>query len=274
MMSELDQTKEVLLKMFAEFHQICIDNNIRYFAVGGTMLGIARHGGFIPWDDDIDVGMPREDYNKLRQLNYESDRYLFEFHNSPDKRFSYPYGKMYDCTTTLIENTRNKIKRGVYIDIFPLDGIGNSMKEGIDNYKEIDKLKKILTFRKTVISKRRPLWKNIVIVSSYMIPDALLNEKKLSAKITAECEKREYSKYSFVGNMVGAWGFKEIMPREVFGTPQKYSFEGIEVLGVEKADEYLKNLYGDWRQLPPKEKQVSHHDYYLDLNTPYIDNMQ
>ena len=126
-----------MLDMMSWYHNLCEKNNLKYYVVGGTALGTIRHKGFIPWDDDIDVGMPREDYEKFKELASNSDlsaRYAIEF-PSGKKDFLYPYGKIYDTTTTLIEHTRYKTKRGIFIDVFPLDGIGNDKDEATRHFE-------------------------------------------------------------------------------------------------------------------------------------------
>ena len=122
------EIKEILLKMLGWFHNFCEENNLRYFAVGGTLLGAVRHKGFIPWDDDVDVGMPRADFEKLEKLigNKENGRYYFETPSSDRKGYYYAYGKLFDTTTTLVENLRDKLPMGVYIDVFPFDGVGET----------------------------------------------------------------------------------------------------------------------------------------------------
>jgi lipopolysaccharide cholinephosphotransferase len=135
-----------LKEMFLVFHNFCVDNQLTYIALGGTMLGAARHQGFIPWDDDIDVGMPRKDYEKLTILltNKKIGSCILETSDSPDRNYCFAYAKLYDTTSTLIENTKQQLIRGVYIDIFPLDGLGNSVEEAKRNYKTIDNLMKLL----------------------------------------------------------------------------------------------------------------------------------
>ena len=113
-----------LLDMLNWFHNFCIINNLRYYVLGWTILGAARHQGFIPSDDDIDVGMPRNDYElflKLTKGNQYND-YIVESIDTTILDY-YGYSKINDKSTTLIENTWFRIKRGIYIDLFPLDGI-------------------------------------------------------------------------------------------------------------------------------------------------------
>ena len=120
--------------------------------------------------------------------------------------------------------------------------------------------------------KERIWYKNLSIILGRVISPFFVSERRINKLITNMCRMRGFDSEEYVGNLVGNWGEREIMPRENFGTPIKYKFEGIEVYGVEKPDLYLKALYGDYMKLPSKDKRVSHHDYlYLDLYKSYLD---
>lgn len=272
-MSELSQIQKKLLEMIKKLHEYCIKNSIRYYAIGGTMLGAARHKGFIPWDDDIDIGMPRPDYDRfISQIKVQPICGCFvESSDSSDPAFLFPYAKLYDTSTTLIENTRRPLKRGVYIDIFPLDGLGNNPKVAEKEFSTIKRRKDLLTMRVMSRDKKRSLYKRITLVAIQTVPACILNEKRLVKKIESLCRQREYDESAFVGNLVGAWGRKEIVPREFFGTPVEYEFENHTIMGVEMPEEYLAHIYGAWRELPPLDKQVSHHSYIVDFTKSYLD---
>lgn len=270
----MTELQSKLLGILIWFDSVCQEHKLKYFLLGGTMLGAARHQGFIPWDDDIDVGMPREDYNKLSDVlsNHLDSRYVLETPESSEKDFFYPFSKVYDTSTTLVENTRNRIKRGIYIDVFPIDGIGNTLEESRKNYKKISKLHHFLLTRVTGIRKGRSFLKNAAVVLIGCIPNCLINNKKILKKLNEACGERSYGDSVYVGNLVGAWQEKEILPKEILGEPTTILFEGVEVFGVKHPDEYLTCLYGDWRKLPPAEKQVSHHDFLvLDLHKSYLE---
>lgn len=269
-------TKDVqncLLEMLKWFHKFCVDHELKYYALGGTQLGAVRHKGFIPWDDDLDIGMPRKDYERLYELLIYSpgDRYILETPKSQAKEFTYCFSKLYDTHTTLVENLRYKIKRGLYIDIFPLDGMGNTYEESKKHFGKIDRKFKIVLAHTTGIRKGRSLIKNVSVIFARTLLTPFINDKKSIKRINEMCGSKDFDEYKYCANAFGAWRTKEIVPRKVFGEPTLYPFEDMEVYGVEFYDEYLTYIYGNWRELPPEEKRVSHHDFIeIDLEKPYL----
>ena len=262
--------QEKLTQMLGWFHNFCVEQEIRYYLLAGTMLGAARHQGFIPWDDDIDVGVPRSDYEKLMQLLREPvDGYVGECAKFHEGKVSCAYGKLYDTRTTLIENSRYKVKRGIYIDIFPLDGFGNTKEEGLEYFKRIKLMENLLAARVCAVRKGRKFVKNAAAVAGKLLP---INDQKLILKIDAACAKRDFDSCAYVGNMMSVYREKEMMPKSYYGKPTLYDFEGMQVYGVEDAEGYLTHLYRDWRKLPPEEKRVSTHEHiYLNLDESYVD---
>ena len=261
-----------LMKMMQWFHSYCAKNDIRYYALGGTMLGAVRHNGFIPWDDDIDIGVPRSDYEKLRSMigNREYEGYFFETPDSPSYEYRYPYGKLYDTRTTLTEHTWPALRRGVFIDVFPLDGLGNNEKESVHHWNSIVRKSNYLWARTCAVRKERTIIKNAAIIVAHLVPKAIAGEKKLLNEMDLKCRTYDFDMCEIGGNVFGNWGEKEIMPSSIMGTPKLYRFGDMEIYGAEHANEYLTHLYGDWRKLPPVEKQITHHDFLeLDLHTPY-----
>lgn len=263
-----------LLPIMKWFHKLCDEQNFTYYALGGTALGAVRHNGFIPWDDDLDVGMPRKDYERLKVLSQKINtlsNYVIEFPDNK-KDFVYPYCKIYDTNTTLVENTRYKTKRGIYIDVFPIDGVGNTWEESIKRFNKIDRKRNLLCARVCALRKNRSLHKNFAILLSRCIPDFLLNPLEIIKNINESCKERQYDKYTYVANFCGNWHEKEIMNKEWVKNPVLCKFEDMQIYIPKDTDAYLTRLYGNYMQLPPVEKRVTHHDFlHLDLNKSYLE---
>jgi len=274
---ELTAIQKKLLTELEWFDNYCRVNNLRYFIIGGTLLGALRHGGFIPWDDDIDIGMPRDDYDRLSRLFPSSGlgNYVLEMPNSLSDDFYQPYGKLYDRTTTLIEKGRNISVRGIYIDVFPIDGIGNTMAEAKKNYRIIKWSYFLYLSRTAVVRKDREKWKTFLAMLANLLPGFVLSEKRLRVFIDRKCSRIDYNHSSLCGNLLGRKFDGEIVPKVFFGNPKEVSFNGIKVFMPEKAELYLDHIYGDWKKMPPAEDRVTNHDYLVcDLATPYEEYKQ
>lgn len=274
-MSELKQIQKMLTEILKVFHDFCVEHSLQYYALGGTALGAARHQGFIPWDDDIDVGMPRPDYERFIELfnkKNTSNRYILETPYSADPHFPYPYSKIYDTQTTLIENLRYPIKRGIFLDVFPLDGAGKDVDEA---KKIVKKIMFLSTVRKMIVcapSFKRGIRRNALLILAKPLATVLgLKIKTLRLKIDRESQKEDYKSSILISNFLGQSGMKGLLPKEYWGTPTLLQFENIKIFCPEQIDHYLISLYGDWRTPPPKEKQITHHDYTLDLNKPFLE---
>ena len=270
----MNKQQEKLVEELAWFHDFCEKNNLRYYIIAGTMLGAVRHGGFIPWDDDIDVGMPRSDYERLKEISKQKQegKYVFEFPGEHNPNYPYLLAKIYNTTTTLVEKQRYPIKRGIYIDIFPLDGIGNDMEEAKVNYKPFYDNFRLYLMITGAFLKRRSLSKNLAVLMGRVISPLFVRRKKLSRKIENLCKRNDFDDCKLVSNLIGGSGLRGIVPKEYFGKPTLVKFENLEVYGLENPEPYLKAMYGDFMKLPPEEKRVSLHDSKeCDLEKSYLE---
>lgn len=271
-MNDLRIMQLMLTDMLKVFHDFCMEHSLRYYAIGGTALGAARHHGFIPWDDDIDVGMPRNDYEKMINIfnrDNNNKRYLLESPSATDSNYYYPYSKLYDTQSTLIENVRYKLRRGLYIDIFPLDGAGKFECEGLKILKSTIiplKIRAIMLCDTKRITNFN-VYMRLKLFQAFLDPIIKINS--LMNKIDASCKRLNYNESVYVANFMGLRKEKEIIRKEILGNPTLYPFENIMICCPEKIDEYLSCLYGDWKSPPPPNEQITHHDYTLDLNKPF-----
>lgn len=261
-----------LLEMMKWLHNFISSHGMKYYVCCGTMIGAARHHGFIPWDDDIDIMMPREDYERLcSMLKKPISHYVIESPGDSNKDFLYTYAKFYDINTTMDEMLRTTIRRGVYIDIFPLDGLGNTMREARRYYRRIDRKNMFLATRVCSIRKERKWYKNAAIVLCRLIPRFFVNEHKLCLSIDILNKKRKYDDYQYVGQNMCTYRYRAIYNKDIFGNPTEFQFEDAVFWGPEKYEEYLAQTYGNWRNLPPEDKRYSPHDFTnVDFNHSYL----
>lgn len=271
-MSKLTLTQERLIVMMDWFHNYCSQHELTYYMIGGTMLGAVRHKGFIPWDDDIDVGMPRQDYMRFIQLleNKREGKYTVETFRSRNLDFSVPFAKLYDTSTTLVEDRNPPLRRGLYIDVFPLDGAVDSLhwKARYKIFRLRKNLLSVLSANKQEIYS----WKvNFAVGLVGVIPQKGKISNRLQREIDHFCKSIPFTTEGIAANLVGSRKEKELMPGAVFGVPTLYPFEGREYYGVELADQYLSMLIGDYMQLPPEKDRRGHLITDCDFNHGYMD---
>ncbi len=266
----LNEIKNIELEILVAFDSVCREHNLRYGLSGGTLLGAIRHEGFIPWDDDIDVVMPRPDYEKLIVLSDKAfGNKLFFSTPKTDSSTVHAYGKLFDMETELIEFPKGKrLKSHVYIDIFPLDGLPADVKKNSKHRKKVRK--RMLTLYAYKIAKnklnekmnffKRLMWRCICIIN------ALLPKQYLNNRINRLVNKYEFDSSEYNGMIVGGYGDREVMEKDVYVFDRKVVFEGKEFSAPNKTELYLERIYGDYMKLPPEEDRHSHDNeaYVLD----------
>lgn len=253
------EIKEIGYKILLDVADFCDENGIQYYLVCGTALGAARHGGFIPWDDDVDIGMPRPDYERFVEM-YRSEAYTV-CDTRFDKQYPYAFAKVCDRNTCLVENIENPCELGVYIDIFPIDGLPDDERMRKRHLKLIEWDLRVLAWKR--ISKDKDVGKLHKVVqviaktALYFVPVSVLVRK-----LEYDAKKYPYENSCYVGHFVtkAIWG-SDVKPKEFFDDPIRHKFEDKEFWVPGKFDEYLTLEYGDYMKLPPKEKQVAKHDF-------------
>jgi lipopolysaccharide cholinephosphotransferase len=258
----MDEARPMLLATLCAFRDICDRHSLRYYLSGGTLLGAIRHGGFIPWDDDIDVIMPRPDYDRLIELSREEPfgRYAL-LASETNGAHIYPFAKFCDSKTVLIEDRHSNAEgMGVFIDIFPMDGVSDDMVE----YKR--QLRKISFWNRLGKYAGTSVWtsKNPLLVAPrflVVVACKAIGCKAINRRVSWLAKVRPFSESRCVAVVVWGYGTRERIEREAFEPRRVAKFEGDEFSISEGFDAYLRNLYGDYMSLPPVESRVRKHDF-------------
>ena len=267
----LENMKEIELRTLGEIDAICRENGFRYSLCGGTLLGAVRHKGFIPWDDDIDIFMPRKDYDAFVKYCVENETPFSLLCTETNKNYGYIYAKAIAKETVIVERAANRcnLELGVFVDVFPLDGMGHDLESAKKNFNKARFYRELLVawnWKKFFRSKTRsivyePIRLAFFLLSRFARPD------KLIEKIQSSARKIDFDTSVYAGNLGGTYRFRETMETAVQNQFVEMEFEGKSFFGIKDYHSYLTNLYGNYMQMPPEEKRVTHHNfdaYYKD----------
>ena len=263
--AQLKLLQEIELENLRMLMEICEKNHLRYYLIGGSLLGAMRHKGFIPWDDDIDVGLPRPDYNRFVQI---AKSYLPD-HMDIKTMTSDPN---YNCYFTRLINNKKKIYWdhgqytaviGVWMDVFPLDGLPeNPLLRKLQVFRV--KLNKAL-YKFTQIDyvstnrTNRPISERVLIRFAQLTRiGKLMNADKRLKKLDRALQRYDYDTSAYAWNFSGCYGKREIVPHIQLGGSRTAQFEGMQVSIPEAAEDYLTSIYGDYMKLPPEDQRRSH----------------
>ena len=259
----LNQVKQLQLQILLEVAAFCDKNGIQYFLTAGTLIGALRHQGFIPWDDDIDLVMLRPDYERFIALfNNRSQVNHIQVVSPQNEHYPYAYAKVMDTQTVFIEDSSmaKKFPLGVNIDVFPLDFLTDDWKSACRWVHHVYRYNTLLAVKHISLDKPRAWYKQglIRLAQAFLktIPTGWLI-KRINI-LAQNYAAQPQSKY--VGQIVlKAKGEREIVERAWFGSGVCVPFEGHVFTAPAGYDPYLKRLFGNYMQLPPKEQQISHH---------------
>ena len=262
-----EELKQIQLNILKEIHSFCVENNLTYFLTGGTLLGAIRHKGFIPWDDDIDVALFRDDYEKFIRTFRSESGHVRIYSRLYDKKCKYIFAKAIDTDTLLVEAGDKSAPLGVFVDVFPIDSVCDDLSLCRKTIKKLQWWGRLRLLRVVRLRKGRNIVKNMCVFFISPVLRLIPRRFFLDAcdKRIRKFEKNSHSVY--VANLCGAWGEKEITLRSNFSSTIEVEFEGRKYFAPIGYDAFLHDLYGDYMKLPPIEKQKSHHDfvaYFLD----------
>ncbi len=264
---EQPRWNSIINGVLRQFIEICREHSLTYFCCGGTAIGAVRHHAMIPWDDDIDVFMPRPDYDRFVEL---ASRQLPDGLElvTPYSKQDYPlyFVKLCDSHTTLQEEEEVPCVVGLYIDIFPIDGAPDDIEQARAMERRFTKTKHKLeavsshvSFADYLLLLTQPKeWgrfvrKTVAFFCRYAYRQRLLRQMERI------CRQYDYDDSTLVAVYCGSYGPKEVFPKAWLQSQVMFPYEDMEVALPSGYDNYLRQYYGDYMQLPPEEKRVSHH---------------
>lgn len=259
------ESREIQMSMLKEIDSFCRTNGITYYLAFGTLLGAVRHQGFIPWDDDIDIMMPRKDYERFEQAFSSVKNYRFLTKNNTEN-FPYPFGKVIDTRTVKKEPLRTRYQViGLDIDVFPIDNYPNESEEAKRWCQKISSTQKTLYKTFVPYSKGRTIFrtivKNTITAFFHLIDDlGICSVKRLVSKIDAVSQQYNSLETKYCGiAVISTYGERKRNRKEIYASSVDVPFEGSLFSAPIGYDEYLTDTYGDYMQLPPIEKRKTHH---------------
>ena len=253
---DLNEQKKIQLKILQSIDFFCKKNNIKYFAAYGTLIGAVRHHGYIPWDDDVDVFMLREDYERFLSL-YRDD--ILSVQKDATDKYPFLFSKVFDSRTIVYEKNMQSSLSGVYIDIFPLDFVPENDFERLKYVKKLTLLYNLINVKIRKRMQRHTFLKTFVSDIIYVLLKFVNVNflKKIGRRLVKSCSEK---KSNYVG-CLAIWTYlkKEKYPLELFDDILYMEFEDISIPVPKRFHELLTLIYGDYMQLPPAEKRINSH---------------
>lgn len=263
--------KEAMLDLLVEVKRVCDLNKIDYFLIGGTLIGAIRHSGYIPWDDDIDLGILRENFTLFKEAcdrDLDERYHLVSYHNDVDNPNIYYKLKIKGTTYVEDLSKQNRSNKEVFIDIFPFDHAPNSEEDSIKQGRKIAYYRRLLSLKCHIdFSNNKSIIKNIIngflkLVASFYSLDKLY---AINESLVRQFNDKDTD---YVVNAFGSYSYmRERERRSIFTDLIEVEFEGYFFKVPRNYHAYLTTVYGDYMQLPPVDQRFGRHEICkLDLN--------
>ena len=269
--SKTKTAQKVSLELLKTFADICNKYGIRYYVTGGTLLGAIRHKGFIPWDDDVDIDMPRKDFQHFLKISDEVVKeYPFYDVISLYRGNDFTIDVKFVDRRTKILVTDKYIPKKTYLgmDIVPIDGLPENFLVRTFHLFRLNIIKgfyklSILKMGGVVTNKGkkgyRAWYKKLLVNIGTNLPvEKVLNHRYWAKKFTDNLMKYSFDDCKIVGTMQCEVRKRNIFPKEWYGKGTKYQFENIDVIGMDNYDAWLRHFYGDYMKIPSEVSRVEH----------------
>lgn len=254
-----EEVKKIELAIFSHIIEVCEKYNLRYIIDYGTLLGAVRHGGFIPWDDDIDISMPRADYEIFKKVFPEqmTENPQYELRTGMKGNVALPYIQVVDTgTITEKKGRREKYAQALWIDVFPVDGAGFTREDLEENHTEYQKN---ITETRKIFGRYKPFLNPLKQLRQFY--DHHIRSSQLEKYVTRaeECMKKyDYDACDHIFCYATPYGTKEKNRKEYYEDRIDMEFEGITCKVPRAYDQKLRDMYGNYHELPPAEKRKGH----------------
>ena len=266
----LVQLQSVLLFMLKDFDEFCRENNIEYWLDSGSCLGCIRHNGFIPWDDDIDIGMLRADYNRFIdccKTNLGEKYFLQVVETDEEMPFLYAKFRLENSEYIEYSNRNLNMHKGIYLDIFPYDDVPSDKDEFEKYMSKMERISKIYLWKHSTdislpASNMYEIVKRTIRFVIHLLLKAIPNRLLLDRARKSELKYKGMSEQVlcvYFGKEYSSFNKKDILP-----TTRK-RFEDVHLPVPNNYELYLTSMYGDWKKYPPKEQQFGHKPWKLVL---------
>ncbi len=262
----IDEIKKIQLDMLLSIDEFCRIHCIKYSLSSGTLIGAVRHGGYIPWDDDIDIMMPRVDYEQFIYSFNGAFNHLSLLAPELDSSFYAPYANVYDNRTVLFEgyNGHRGHNIGVKIDIFPIDNVSENSEVYIKDMRYVNRLN-ILMYIKRIEKVLNSKMSFLDKIKTYMCKIVLsfVPYSYLQSKINDVAKNKSYDNSQYVDNVVYNIYYKKHtrFNKSILENYIRIPFEGYDFSVIEDYDTVLKKMYGNYMQLPPECNRIAHHNF-------------
>jgi len=255
----LETAKTIEIEMLKEYAAFCEAHHLRYTLAYGTLLGAVRHKGFIPWDDDIDIVMPRPDYNRFLELTKDGllSNYIRVIASLNEPNTLYPYAKLIDVRTMAVETgVRVKHTLGVWVDVFPMDGIPANKWKAALLFIRLRIFQSLLYL--SIVNVNVKSWRGL-LRGLLVLPSRTFNYRYLVKRIEKEAQRNKFENCDYTAVVVSGYGKREIVLKEDYLDYIALAFEGDYYKAPSNYTEYLKRLYGNYMQPPPEHKRHPTH---------------
>lgn len=259
------EIQEISLEILHTIANICEEQHFRYALIYGTLIGAVRHHGYIPWDDDVDIMMPRSDYDRLLgylKLHIQEYPNLRVFNREECSEYPYMITRISDERYIIKMENEKPFGMGVFIDIYPYDGLGNTKEEAVKYGLKGDRLSSFCyqaTRDHFAMETTTSIIRKIVKFPVFIYAK-LRGKEYFQNKLDKLARVKEYDSSEYVGCVIWlSWGEKDIFLRKWFDETILMPFDKYEFRVPKYYDEVLRHEYGDYMQLPPEKDRVGHH---------------